>query len=353
MPVKATCSDCGAAFAAAEHLYGKRVRCPSCGGAVDVPKPASSQPLAAAPLEPAPEPPAASEDPLAGDLSSAMQMSSQPLAAQRRPPPAEKLDSNDYRVIIYAVAGAGGILLLLFGAILLTKFLSDDGTSPNEVTAVADNGDDSAPAGAKPENSTSTKQAPAVDVEQEKIDVRATFDSYKKALTNKQGERAAELVDSGTLNYYQQMRDKALSAEAREVRAMSSSDKINVLVFRHLIPLAQLKQMDGRAVFVHSVNEGWTGSSAGSAEIGDVKVAGNSASAPVMARGRPTNLSFEFKKEEGKWRLNLLAQLAVADQVMKTMAATSGQDENAMVLQMLTVMSGKPPADDIWNPPVE
>ena len=63
MPISVKCR-CGAAFKAQDHLAGKRVKCPKCGDAINVPRPQA----APDPLRPAP---AGDDNPLSGLLEEA------------------------------------------------------------------------------------------------------------------------------------------------------------------------------------------------------------------------------------------------------------------------------------------
>jgi hypothetical protein len=52
MPIQVACS-CGKKFAAKDELAGKRVKCPTCGGAIAIPAPAAQAPPVSAPQQPA------------------------------------------------------------------------------------------------------------------------------------------------------------------------------------------------------------------------------------------------------------------------------------------------------------
>ena len=62
MPVAVSCK-CGQRFSAQDHLYGKQVNCPACGGPIQIPSPAAPRPVATA--APASTAPAAVRQPVA------------------------------------------------------------------------------------------------------------------------------------------------------------------------------------------------------------------------------------------------------------------------------------------------
>lgn len=154
MTVRAACASCGSQFAAQPYLYGQRVPCPNCGGVVDVPQPEPlsdlSSPLAnsvgdagapfANPLGGA-APPSASHavpmaDPLAG-LPVQTAPTAKPAVRVIYHEPDTSLSDDDKRVIWYSIAGIAGILLLVGGAIALSQWLSNRGTTQPENTSVA------------------------------------------------------------------------------------------------------------------------------------------------------------------------------------------------------------------------
>lgn len=114
MNVKASCSSCGAQFAAQPHLYGKSVACPTCGGVVAVPDPNRASGTVA-PLA----------DPYGGLPTQQPAATDAPLQPTYRPGPTDTgMGASDKRLVWYAVTGAGGILLLLVGAISVSRLIS-------------------------------------------------------------------------------------------------------------------------------------------------------------------------------------------------------------------------------------
>ncbi|MBC8356608.1 MAG: hypothetical protein H8E66_31920 [Planctomycetes bacterium] len=112
MTIKVGCSSCHAQFAAKPHLYGKTVACPNCQAAITVPEPSHSTNA---------QTPLAAVDP----FGTPQQV---PTAAPSSPgyrPQANEMDGMDKKVLWYSVAGAGGILLLLVGAIVVSRLMSD------------------------------------------------------------------------------------------------------------------------------------------------------------------------------------------------------------------------------------
>lgn len=90
-----TCPHCGQNFGVAEHLYGKRVACTTCGRALDIPSPNRTQQLGQSPFA-TPQP--------------ATQPTALPSAGPRR-----RDASPNYTVVVACVVGGVAVFCLLIG----------------------------------------------------------------------------------------------------------------------------------------------------------------------------------------------------------------------------------------------
>jgi hypothetical protein len=314
------------------------------------------------------------------------------------------MSSADRRVVWYAVGGAAGILMLLAVAIFVTKLISGGGdggeppvaaeaegdeTTPSaeEETTSAAEGEPSAAAasspGAKSKDSAAKVKSPRAQPEpaagearpagkpsdvpssetapqardtsaspaDDEAAIRKCLDDYRRAMAARDGQAAVALVTASTLDYYDRMRQKALMAGEPEVRAMSLSDRMMVLFYRHMLDVDQLQSKQGRELFVYSVEQGWGGSqSAGQASLGTITVNGDSASGQILANGRPAPLQFSFAKEQGAWKLDLLPLLEFADRTLNMAIQLGGQSGDAIVIEALQQTTGRAPSPDIWQP---
>lgn len=104
MSIKVTCQQCQSSFAAAPHLYGKTVACPSCKSPLAIPQPST----------PAPIPQVAAHSPYAMPVATPGAYS--PSEARRTN---KKSSSNKLVVIILSVIGGGFVLLVACGGIFV------------------------------------------------------------------------------------------------------------------------------------------------------------------------------------------------------------------------------------------
>jgi len=182
--------------------------------------------------------------------------------------------------------------------------------------------------------------------------VRETFERYRRALVEEDGEAAAGLVSSNTIEAYQGFRDLALTGSADAVKELSMVDRMQVLLLRHRIEPDALETMNGRGAFAHAVNQAWVGSGGiQRLQIHRVAVRGDEATANVGMGPAPSPELFRFAKEEGQWRFDLMPSLSSAEGALQQMAAARGVEENEFLLGMIGAMSGEPATEALFEPP--
>lgn len=182
--------------------------------------------------------------------------------------------------------------------------------------------------------------------------IRRAFNGYKAAILRQDGDAAVLLVDRTTLEYYSRMKALALDGSKSEVRQLTPMNKIMVLTLRHRVAVDELRAMTAEALFIYAVNHGWIGkSSVLDTEIGELRVFGADASAEYIKNRVSTSLKFRFKKELGKWKLDLTSLIPIADQAMTMLIEKQGLDEDAFIINLIESVSGKRVSASIWQPP--
>jgi hypothetical protein len=188
-------------------------------------------------------------------------------------------------------------------------------------------------------------------VADEKEAVAATFRGYKQAIIAQNGAEATGWVTKSTLDEYQTWVQWARSATRKEVEALPFASRIQVLMIRHRVDAATLREADGGAIFALAVDRDWTGKAGvNRMELGEVEVKDDKATGKCLVSGKQVGMDFEFLKENGKWRIDLSALTKLSGPSLQAAVAQSGVAENTFILQMLEKMSGKRPAESIWDP---
>ena len=189
-------------------------------------------------------------------------------------------------------------------------------------------------------------------------EVEASFEAYKRALIEGDGEAASRLTASDTHAFLDETLDRALTMEEPELRALPLLDQISVLMLRHNMKPEQLRQMkDGDPVASAVSQRAFDPSEVQKLEIADFTVTGRQAQAPLSnLKGSPIPVNVHFKEEQGTWRFDLLSSIAPFRAVFDAQAGlfdalkTSDGISGAVPL-ILHLITGRAPDANIWNPP--
>jgi hypothetical protein len=184
------------------------------------------------------------------------------------------------------------------------------------------------------------------------VGVREAFAEYRAAAAVQDGAAAYARVDSVTRAYYDQMAALARHAPAEEVRALPFAEQLTVLAARLRIPADTLEGMDGQGFFVHAVDQGWVGREFARAALGPVEVRGDLARAQARQGEQMLPHELTFRREEGVWRLDLVAMLQAASMPMNLVIRQAGYTPTAFALQLLAQETGSAVPESVWTPPV-
>lgn len=181
---------------------------------------------------------------------------------------------------------------------------------------------------------------------------RESFSAYRTALLADDGTAAAQQVTEGTFDYFEEMTRVAVCGSAEEVVALEVINRMQVILFRHRVPLDQLVSMSGRDMFVYAVDHGWVGKGGmTSTELGEISQSGDHATATLLVNGEPApGATFDFKKEQGSWKLDVVSALASGNAVLEQMARQQGVGENMLITALVTRVSGSAPRRGIFEP---
>lgn len=194
------------------------------------------------------------------------------------------------------------------------------------------------------------KSAETSIAKNDKQQIRACFTKYKTSILNDEGDAAITCLDSRTLQYYQDISDKARQADSTEISNLELMDKLMVLTMRHRTSKEDLLNFDGKQLLKYSIQEGMVGkNSVANNELGEIIVEEDFAKGQLVASGYETPFYFHFYKE-GEWKLDITSIFDVGAETFKNAVKGSGMDENEYILTVLEMVAGEKPADNIWDP---
>lgn len=183
--------------------------------------------------------------------------------------------------------------------------------------------------------------------------IQNVFSQYKEALLASDGSRAADLVSSRTIVYYEEILGLALNTPKRKLADLDFISKFMVLRIRHEFDKTTLAKMTGRELLILGVKRGWISKSSVSniGELTHIKVRDDQASASIpVAPGLP---AFYFHNESGQWKLDLLSSFELGNAAMKQEIAKSGLTEEQFILRALAMLSPKNVDERILSGPLD
>lgn len=84
--------------------------------------------------------------------------------------------------------------------------------------------------------------------------------------------------------------------------------------------------------------------------LGKMEVADNLATAQVLIDNQVAPNRFQFSKEDGIWKFDLIHVIHDTDRALKAAVKQSGVSENEFIFSLIEILSGKKIDDTIWTP---
>jgi hypothetical protein len=189
-----------------------------------------------------------------------------------------------------------------------------------------------------------------VDTKQEIVQ---TFQKYRTALLDADGDTAWALLDSHTTKFYAQALEDALSLSGADLERLDFVHKFTVLRLRLEFRRAELQQFTAQGIFVLAVTNGWISrSEVQSMETLDkVKVDDRYATA-YLSRA-PTTPAFYFIQEGSEWKIALWKTFELANATMQHVRRESRMSERAFIIDMLSGVSKYTVDEKIFDAPLD
>lgn len=186
---------------------------------------------------------------------------------------------------------------------------------------------------------------------QDSLLVKQGYGKYKSAILNDKGEEAAMQVNNKTIEYYDSILKLVKTADSSAVRNLSFADKFTVLAIRHIATNEDLQKMNGKQLFVYSVNKGLVGkNSVMNTSVTNIQINGDFAKGQMEIDGKPEEYYFHFYKEDFQWKIDLTQLLATANLAFEQMIDRAEISESELLNYVLENLNGKKPSKTIWHP---
>ncbi len=183
--------------------------------------------------------------------------------------------------------------------------------------------------------------------------VRQTFDDYRNALQDRQGDIAGFLVTPETLAFYAAAAKAAVHATPEELADLPLVQQLLALRLRQAVPGGKLKDMTPEEIVGLSVYQGLVDAQGlRGLRLGDIRIDGDVALAPqVDPWGRDIGVTWRFRKTQGTWRVDLRPTLMAANALLVAMKRERGTSDRRFLLDLVRASSGLRTDESLFVPP--
>ncbi len=186
---------------------------------------------------------------------------------------------------------------------------------------------------------------------EEKKQIENCFRTYKDAILTNQGKIAVNSVDDKTIKYYTEILEKIKKTDSITLDGLGIIDKFSVLTFKHRASKKEILSFDGKDLFEFAIEKGMVGkNSVKNTSIGEISIDGNFARGQLISNGQETSSYFTFYKENNNWKINITSMLSAGVKAFNLMIKDSGKTENDFIIDILEIVTGKKPGNEIWHP---
>ncbi|CAM3026769.1 hypothetical protein SAXI111661_14905 [Saccharomonospora xinjiangensis] len=184
--------------------------------------------------------------------------------------------------------------------------------------------------------------------------IRDTFERYRTALREQDGESVTSLVTAGTLDYYGELAGLTATGGPEEIGARGMTDRMNVAMLRHRLGAGKAEGMDGKALLIFAAKGGLVDKSAvEDFSLGEITVRGDTAVAAVSPSHRdgPQLPPRTFARESGQWRVDLLPMIENTDKTLAQLAEKYKLTEDEVIFKLVSAATGKQVGQSIFARP--
>lgn len=183
--------------------------------------------------------------------------------------------------------------------------------------------------------------------------VSEAFHAYRRAVERRNGAGAVQRVSRATLDFFGEMKRKALYAPEEVVREEGLLRRLWIVTLRHRLPTERLQAVSEEELFGELVDRGWVDSGIVEDSLGFIEVHGRTAVADREGPRERGPERYVFVEEGGRWRIDLIGTLPHAEEELQQLAEQQGLSGDELVLALVQSASGVEVPQSIWTPPLD
>jgi hypothetical protein len=189
--------------------------------------------------------------------------------------------------------------------------------------------------------------APAPD---ESSAVRTAFETYTKAVLERDGTTAASLIASPVHKFYDEARTLALTGIEDKVAGLPAGLRFTVYLMRGEVDPSVLRDGSTQDLLKAAVDKGLVSEDISDVSLGGLTVSGSRATGEVKIKGKLAPFKFQFLREEGRWKIDIEPLLTLANTAFTAAAKQQGVTVDELINQVLTAKYGAAKAAELRKP---
>lgn len=191
-----------------------------------------------------------------------------------------------------------------------------------------------------------------VDTNKEQLAVGNCFQGYRMALLEMDGESAYSYLNNRSRKGYEHILTMCKEYDSLHLDKEKAAEKFYVLTTRQMSGTDTLMNMTGKTFFIASVvTNVMNTANLSKMQPEVISVQGNDAKMSVITgKGKLMEGAFFFKKENNKWRIDILKTLDQLSSNIEQVAKESGKTENEVIYELAEAATGDAITPDAWIP---
>ncbi|MGU3502756.1 hypothetical protein ACLBYA_28490 [Mycobacterium sp. C31M] len=207
--------------------------------------------------------------------------------------------------------------------------------------------DGAAVSSASTEESVAASADPVADAEA----VEAVFEQYRVEAGAQNGAAVPALISPATIEHYDNVVSLARTAGPAEIANVGMMDRLMIARLRVQVP-PEFDTMDGSGLLVYGVDEGMIDAAALEGNtLGDVRVEGDRAYAPMLVQGEPAGTDWEFARTSSGWTFDLAAGFPLVNEALQQVAVDGDMTEDEFIFTAVEMVTGSPVDASVWEAP--
>lgn len=192
----------------------------------------------------------------------------------------------------------------------------------------------------------------------QKNDSEVVTDVYKKyqaAVLEKNIDEMVNYISQETLNYYNNIVEKAKFSDSINLSIQPPIDKTLILYLRQTMNSDLLRKYSGKELMYFTLSKGLNVSNKlPSTELKEIKINGSEAVAEFLIDGVDSGTKIKFKKEGENWKIDISSTYNLeANNQFRQNLYQSGLSENDFIKYMVSCMSGSEMNNSIWHKTIQ